>query len=177
MLQFGEGGGTPLQYSFAWKIPWTEEPGRLQSMGLLRVQHDWATSLSPFTLMHWRRKWQPTPVLLPEESQGQGEPGGLPSMGLHRARHDWSNLAAAAAAVLFEGMIWSVSSMSSVSFTVFLGGLMPFPSYFSYPQAQHQVTGENSAGIFYSLSLSFKIVVFFLLVMLKSWVSFGFTCH
>ena len=42
----GEGNGTPLQYSFAWKTPWTEEPGGLQSMGSLRVGHDWATSLS-----------------------------------------------------------------------------------------------------------------------------------
>ena len=47
--------GTP-----AWKIPWTEEPGRLQSMGSLRLGHDWVTSLSLFTFMHWRRKWQPT---------------------------------------------------------------------------------------------------------------------
>ena len=54
-----------------WKIPWTEESGRLQSMGLLKVRHDCATSLSLFTLMHWRRKWQPTPVFLPGESQGQ----------------------------------------------------------------------------------------------------------
>ena len=51
---------------------WTEEPGRLQSMGSLRVGHDWATSLTFFTLMHWRRKWQPTPVFLPGESQGRG---------------------------------------------------------------------------------------------------------
>jgi len=58
--------------TLAWKIPWIEEPGRLQSMGLLRVGHDWATSLSLFTFMHWRRKWQPTPVFLPEESQGRG---------------------------------------------------------------------------------------------------------
>ena len=62
---------TPLQYS-AWKIPWTEEPGRLQSMGSLRVRRDWATSLSLFTSMLWKRKWQPTPVFLPGESQGQG---------------------------------------------------------------------------------------------------------
>ena len=54
------------------KIPWTEEPGRLQSMGSLRVRHDSATSLSLFTFMHWRRKWQPTPVFLPGESQGWG---------------------------------------------------------------------------------------------------------
>ena len=47
-----------------------EEPGRLQSMGSLRVGHDWATSLWLFTFMHWRRKWQPTPVFLPGESQG-----------------------------------------------------------------------------------------------------------
>ena len=116
---FGEGSGTPLQYSclenpmdggawwaavhgvakswtrlsdftvpfhfhalekemathssiLAWKIPWTEEPCRLQSMGSLRVGHDWATSLSLFTFMHWRRKWQPTPVFLPGKSQGWG---------------------------------------------------------------------------------------------------------
>ena len=58
--------------TLAWKIPWTEEPGRLQFMGSLRVGHDWATSLSLFTFMYWRRKWQPTPVFLPGESQGWG---------------------------------------------------------------------------------------------------------
>ena len=58
--------------TLAWKIPWTEEPGRLQSMGSLKVGHDLATSLSLFTFMHWRRKWQPTPVFLPGESQGWG---------------------------------------------------------------------------------------------------------
>ena len=62
----------PHSSTLAWKIPWTEEPGRLQSMGLLRVGTDWRTSLSLFTFMHWRRKWQPTPVFLPGESQGQG---------------------------------------------------------------------------------------------------------
>ena len=58
--------------TLARKIPWTEEPGRLQSMGLGRVGYDWATSLSLFTFMHWRRKWQLTPVFLPGESQGRG---------------------------------------------------------------------------------------------------------
>ena len=62
----------PHSSTLAWKIPWVEEPGRLQSMGLLRVGHDWATSLSLFTFMHWRMKWQPTPVFLPGESQGCG---------------------------------------------------------------------------------------------------------
>ena len=58
--------------TLAWKIPWTEEPGGLQSRGSRRVRHDWATSLSLFTFMHWRRQWQPTPVFLPGESQGWG---------------------------------------------------------------------------------------------------------
>ena len=65
-----EGNGTPLQYS-CLENPWTEEPGRLQSMESLRVRHDWATSLSLFSFMPWRRKWQPTPVFLPGESQGR----------------------------------------------------------------------------------------------------------
>ena len=62
----------PHSSTLAWKIQWTEEPGRLQSIGSLRVRQDWTTSLSLFTFMHWRRKWQPTPVFLPGESQGQG---------------------------------------------------------------------------------------------------------
>ena len=61
----------PHSSTLAWKIPWMEEPGELQSMGLWRVRHNWRTSLSLFTCMHWRRKWQPTPVFLPGESQGQ----------------------------------------------------------------------------------------------------------
>ena len=55
----------PHSSTLAWKIPWMEEPGRS-----LRVEHDWATLLSFFTFMHWRRKRQPTPVFLPGESQG-----------------------------------------------------------------------------------------------------------
>ena len=83
--------------TLVWRIPWMEEPERLHSMGSRRVVHDWAASLSLFTFMHWRRKWQPTPVFLPGESQGR-EPGGLPSMGLHTVGHDWRDLAAGAAA-------------------------------------------------------------------------------
>ena len=80
----------------AWRIPWTEKPGRLQSMGSLRVGHNWVTLLSLFTFMHWRRKWQPTPVFLPGESQGRGSLVGCRLWGC-RVGHDWSDLAAAAA--------------------------------------------------------------------------------
>ena len=69
---YSEKAMAPHSSTLAWKIPWTEEPGGLQSMGSRRVGHDWATSLSLFTFMHWRRKWQPTPVFLPGESQGRG---------------------------------------------------------------------------------------------------------
>ena len=106
---FGEGNGNPLQNS-CLEIPWMEEPGRLQSMVLWRVGHDWATSLSLFTFMHWRRKWKPTPVLLPGESQ-EWEPGGLPSMGSHRVGHDWSDLAATA--VTFTCNEWLDESSTS----------------------------------------------------------------
>ena len=64
-------GNSPHSSTLAWKIPWMEEPSRLQSMGSLRVGHDCDTSLSPFTFMHWRRKWQPG-KFLPGESLGQG---------------------------------------------------------------------------------------------------------
>ena len=62
----------PHSSTLARQIPWMEEPGRLQFMGSLGVGHSWATSLSLFTFMHWRRKWQPTPVFLPGESQDVG---------------------------------------------------------------------------------------------------------
>ena len=96
----------PHSSTLAWKIPWMEEPGRLQFMGLLRVGHNWVTSLSLFTFMRWSRKWQPTPVFLPGESHRTGEPGGLPSMGSHSVGHDWSNLAAAAAAETCWTRLW-----------------------------------------------------------------------
>ena len=109
--------------TLAWKIPWTEEPGRLQSMGSRRVRHDWATSLSLFTFMHWRRKWQPTLVFLPGESQGQ-EPGGLPSMGLHIVGHDWCDLVAAAAASILE----NVQPFISLN-TAFLHSIISFLNF------------------------------------------------
>ena len=89
----------PHSSTLPWKIPWAEEPGRLQSMGSLRVGHDWATSLSLLTFMHWRRKWQPTPMFLPGESQGWGSLVGCCLWG-HRVGHDWSDLAAAAAELI-----------------------------------------------------------------------------
>ena len=82
----------------AWKIPWTEEPGRLWSMRFLRVGHDWATSL--FTFMLWRRKWHPTPVLLPGKSHGQRSLVGCSPWGCW-VGHNW-----ATSLSLFTFMHW-----------------------------------------------------------------------
>ena len=68
---FMEKAMAPHSSTLAWKIPWMEEPGGLQSLGSLGVGDDWAASLSLFTFMYWRRKWQPTPVFLPGEFHGQ----------------------------------------------------------------------------------------------------------
>ena len=84
----------PHSSTLAWKIPGMEEPGGLSSMGSRRVRHDWVTSL--FTLTHWRRKWQPTPVFFPGESEGWGSLAGCHLWGPHRVRHDWSDTAATA---------------------------------------------------------------------------------
>ena len=89
----------PHSSTLAWKIPCTEEPGKLQSMGFLRVRHYWETSLLLFTFMHALKKELATHSrVLAWRISGKEEPGGLPSMGLHRVGHDWSDLAAAAAA-------------------------------------------------------------------------------
>ena len=66
-----EEGMAPHSSILARKIPWTEEPGGLQSMGSLRVGHNWAPSLSLFTFMHWRRKWQPAPAFCLENPRGR----------------------------------------------------------------------------------------------------------
>ena len=67
----GEGNGNPLQYS-CLENPMDGGAWWAAVLGVARVGHDWATSLSLFTFMHWRGKWQPTPVFLPGEFQGQG---------------------------------------------------------------------------------------------------------
>jgi len=88
----------PHSSTLAWKIPWVEEPGRLQSMGLLWVGHDWTTLLSIFTFhFHALEKEMAThSSVLAQRIPGMGEPGRLPSLGSHRVGHDWSDLAAAA---------------------------------------------------------------------------------
>ena len=94
MLNDGE-GMAPHSSTLAWKIPWMEEPGRLQSMGSRRVGH----LLSDFTFtfhFHELEKEMTTHFsVLAWRIPGTAEPGGLPSVGSHRVGHNWSDLAAA----------------------------------------------------------------------------------
>ena len=60
--------------TLAWKIPWTEEPGRLQAMGSQRVGHDWATSLHSLQSLHTsslEKEMATHSIFLPAESHGQ----------------------------------------------------------------------------------------------------------
>ena len=78
----------PHSSALAWKIPWMEEPGGLQSMESLRVGHDRATSLSLFTFMHWRKDMATHSSVLAWRIPGTEEPGELPSMRSQRIGHD-----------------------------------------------------------------------------------------
>ena len=124
----------PHSSALAWKIPWMEEPGRLQSMGSLRVGHDWVTYTFTFHFHALEEEMATHSSTLAWRISGTAEPGGLLSMGWHRARHDWSDLAAAAAGSLswwcscfpsiflfiYSGIILSSWVGSSVSWILFL---------------------------------------------------------
>ena len=86
----------PHSSTLAWKIPWTEEPGRLQSMALL--ESDTTEQLHFHFSLSCIGEGNGNPLQYScLENPGMGKPGGLPSMGSHRVGHDWSGLAAAAA--------------------------------------------------------------------------------
>ena len=100
----------PHSSTLAWKIPWMEEPGRLQSMGSLRVRHNWETSFT-FHFNALEKEMATLSSILAWRIPGTGEPVGLPSMGSHRVGHDWSDLAAAAAYVKMPSMALSRRSI------------------------------------------------------------------
>ena len=80
--------------TLAWRIPWTEEPGRLWSIGVQRVRHNCNNLAHMLALGKEMATHSST---LAWRIPGTKQPGGLPSIGLHRIGHDWSDLAAAAA--------------------------------------------------------------------------------
>ena len=92
----------PHSSTLAWKIPWTEEPGGLQSMGSLESD---TTEQLHFHFHALEKEMAAHSSVLAWRIPGAGEPGGLPSLGSHRVGHDWSDLAAAAAAAVLTGRI------------------------------------------------------------------------
>ena len=97
----------PHSSTLAWKIPWTEEPCRLQSMGSQTVGHNWVTSFT-FHFHALEKEMATHSSVLARDSPGIGEPGGLPSMWSHRVGHDWSDLAVAAAATHSSILGWRI---------------------------------------------------------------------
>ena len=104
--------------TLAWKIPWTEGPGGLQSMGSLGVGHDWVTSFH-FHFPALEKAMATHSSVLAWRIPGMGEPGGLPSMGSHRVGHDWSDLAAAAAVGDGERGLSTQTNVKIYKITVF----------------------------------------------------------
>ena len=83
--------------TLAWKIPWTEEPGRLPSMWSLGIRHDFTFTFT-FHFHALEKEIATHSSILVWRIPGTGEPGGLQSTGSHRVGPNWSDLATAAAA-------------------------------------------------------------------------------
>ena len=75
----------PHSSTLAWKIPWTEELGGLQSKGSLRVRHDFTFT---FHFHAWEKEMATHSSVLAWRIPGMGEPGRLPSVGSHRVGHN-----------------------------------------------------------------------------------------
>ena len=98
----------PHSSTLAWKIPWMEEPGGLQSMGSQRVGHDFTFTFHFHAL---EKEMATHSSVLAWRIPGTGEPGGRPSMGSHRVGHNWSDLAAAAVVVVIGEWLWIVEEL------------------------------------------------------------------
>ena len=156
----------PHSSTLAWKIPWTEEPGRLQTMGSRRVGHDRATSLSLFPFMHWRRKWHPTAVFLPGESQGRGSLVGCHLWG--RTELDTTEVTQQQQQQQQQQQIPPVSGIIQLSFCDWLISLSLMPSKFNL--LQHVLE-------FFSLSLNnIPLYVYTLFYFIHSSISRDLGC-
>ena len=104
--------------TLAWKIPWTEEPGRLQSMGSRRIGHLLSDFTFTFHFPALEKEMATHSNVLAWRIPGIVEPGGLPSMGSHRVGHNWSDLAAAAAAwfLKLEHNLWNLFSLIVIGY-------------------------------------------------------------
>ena len=101
--------------TLAWKIPWMEDPGRVQSMGSLWVRHKMSDFTFTFHFHALEKEMATHSSVLAWRITGMGEPGGLLSMGSHRVGHDWSDLAVAACKREAEGGLTQIKRESKVA--------------------------------------------------------------
>ena len=121
----------PHSSTLAWKIPWMEEPGGLQSMGSRGVGNVTFT----FHFPALEKEMATHSSVLAWRIPGTGEPGGLPSMGSHRVGHDWSDLAAVAVAATDIRRLFAVCFLSLL-----------FSQNFSMLVSQWKI-GEDGIGV------------------------------
>jgi len=161
--------------TLAWKTPWTEEPGGLQSMGSLRVRHDFTFT---FHFHELEKEMAIQSSVLAWRIPGTGEPGGLPSMGWHRVGHDWSNLAAAAAAaVCFILWIPHISgNIQYLSFSIWLISPSTIPSRSIHATADGKISfyGWLGYGSFWYASLPPSICLSYSWrLIITEWIQFN----
>ena len=138
---FEEKAVAPYTSTLAWKIPWMEDPGGLQSMGSRRAGHNWALHFH-FLLSCIEKEMATHSRVLAWIIPGMGEPGGFLSMGSHRVSHDWSDLAAAEAACpLSRWCCLTISSSAALFFH-----LQSFPASGSFARSWLLTSGGCSFG-------------------------------
>ena len=159
----------PHSSTLAWKIPWTEEPGRLQSMGS-RSQTGLSDFTFTFNFLALKKEMATHSSVLAWRIPGMGEPGGLPSMGSHRVRHDWSNLAAEPInnVVIVSGGQWRDSAIH-IQYTDALMFLQPYSKLNSWLILQ--------SLIFILLCFILVDAIIFLPVWAVFWIIWEDTMH
>ena len=106
----------------AWRVPWTEEPGGLLSIGSHRVGQDWSDLACKHAL---EKKMATHSSLLAWRIPGTEEPGGMLSMGSRRVGHDWSDLAPAAAALYYTSTTWREKTWAKIQLALQSERLFP----------------------------------------------------
>ena len=155
----------PYSSTLAWKIPWTEEPGGLQSIGVAKSRTWLSDSTFTFYFHALEKEMATHSSVLAWRIPGTGESCGLPSLGSHRVGHDWSDLAAAAAVLVAQscltlhdpmGSNTPGSSVHGIRQAIILEWIaIPFSRGSSQPRDQTQVS--CIAGGFFTIWATGKI--------------------
>ena len=146
----------PHSSTLAWRIPWTEEPGRLQTMGSLRVGHDWATSLSLFTFMHWRRQCNPLQCSCLENPRGGGA-WRAAIYGVAQSQTRLKQLSSSSSSS--KGWLITLERAHSVSMLLLLSYSLSCVQFFCDPM-NCSPSGSSVRGIFQAMILKWVAIFF-----------------